>query len=377
MFIVECKKAKDVEIGELIKSRDVENLKDQYRLVLNKMFPVVNDQVEIATKSGASICSSQTHPMAFVADGVEQYKETRFIEPGDLIITTTGYDFVVKSYPGEYDENFIDFTVDQNNNYYAGNSPDKLILAHNSATLAYPIWHLEAEDLLVLKNNKGTEDNRIRHMDYSVQFNKVMYERLLSGGNITLFSPSDVPGLYDAFFADQDQFRKLYEAAEANPAIRKKTIKAVDLFSQFAQERKDTGRIYLQNVDHANSHSPFDPTKAPIRQSNLCLTGDTNLDIQWPDGRKEQINMQSFVERWELGGMHGARVKSRDTQSNQTVWCEVSAAAHTATVTELIEIEDEAGHIIKCTPDHQILTKNRGYVMAKDLLETDELCAEI
>jgi len=248
---------------------------------------------------------------------------------------------------------------------------------NGSATLYYPIWHLEVEDLLVLKNNKGTEDNRIRHMDYGVQFNKVMYERLLSGGNITLFSPSDVPGLYDAFFADTERFRELYTAAEANPAIRKKTLRAVDLFSQFAQERKDTGRIYLQNVDHANSHSPFDPKVSPIRQSNLCLTGDTNLEIQWPDSRKEQLNMQSFVERWELGGMHGARVKSHDTRSNQTVWCEVSAAAHTATVTELIEIEDESGHIIKCTPDHQILTRNRGYVMAKDLLETDELCAEI
>lgn len=145
---------------------------------------------------------------------------------------------------------------------------------NGSATLYYPIWHLEVEDLLVLKNNKGTEDNRIRHMDYGVQFNKVMYERLLSGGNITLFSPSDVPGLYDAFFADQDQFRKLYEAAEANPAIRKKTLRAVDLFSQFAQERKDTGRIYLQNVDHANSHSPFDPKIAPITQSNLCAEID-------------------------------------------------------------------------------------------------------
>ena len=159
---------------------------------------------------------------------------------------------------------------------------------NGSATLYYPIWHLEVEDLLVLKNNKGTEDNRIRHMDYGVQFNKVMYERLLSGGNITLFSPSDVPGLYDAFFADQDQFRKLYEAAEANPFVRKKTIKAVDLFSQFAQERKDTGRIYLQNVDHANSHSPFDPTKAAIKQSNLCAEIDLPTkplnDVNDPDG---------------------------------------------------------------------------------------------
>lgn len=139
-----------------------------------------------------------------------------------------------------------------------------------AATLHYPIWHLEVEDLLVLKNNKGVEDNRVRHLDYSVQFNKVMYERLLSGGNITLFSPNDVPELYDAFFVDNDRFRELYEDAENNPNIRKKSIPAIDLFSSFIQERKDTGRIYLMNVDHANDHGAFDKALAPIRMSNLC-----------------------------------------------------------------------------------------------------------
>ena len=139
-----------------------------------------------------------------------------------------------------------------------------------AATLYYPIWHLEIEDMLVLKNNKGTEDNRVRHMDYGVQFNKLMYERLISGGNITLFSPSDVPGLYDAFFADQEEFKELYEAAEKRTDIRFKTIKAIDLFSNFMQERKDTGRIYLMNVDHANTHGSFIEDLAPIRQSNLC-----------------------------------------------------------------------------------------------------------
>lgn len=140
-----------------------------------------------------------------------------------------------------------------------------------AATFYYPVWHLEVEDLLVLKNNKGTEDNRVRHVDYGVQFNKVMYERLLSGGDITLFSPSDVPGLYDAFFTDNDKFRDIYEAAEADPTLRKKTIKAIDLFSSFMQERKDTGRIYLMNVDHVNSHGSFKPELAPIKMSNLCL----------------------------------------------------------------------------------------------------------
>ena len=143
-----------------------------------------------------------------------------------------------------------------------------------AATLYYPIWHLEVEDLLVLKNNKGTEDNRVRHMDYGVQFNKLMYQRLLSGGDITLFSPADVPGLYESFFNDQNRFAQLYETAERNTHIRKKTIKAVELFSQFVQERKDTGRLYLMNVDHANTHGSFDEKIAPVHQSNLCCEID-------------------------------------------------------------------------------------------------------
>jgi len=139
-----------------------------------------------------------------------------------------------------------------------------------AATLYYPIWHLEVEDLLVLKNNKGTEDNRVRHMDYGVQFNKLMYERLLTNKDITLFSPGDVPGLNDAFFNDQDEFKRLYEEAESNTKLRKKTIPAGALFGMFMEERKNTGRIYLMNVDHANTHSSFDETVAPIHQSNLC-----------------------------------------------------------------------------------------------------------
>jgi len=141
---------------------------------------------------------------------------------------------------------------------------------NGAATLYYPIWHLEVEDLLVLKNNKGTDDNRVRHMDYGVQFNKLFYERLISNGQITLFSPSDVPGLYEAFFSDQDKFRELYETAERNTRLRKKVVGATELFSAFMEERKNTGRIYLMNVDNANNHGAFKPEVAPIKQSNLC-----------------------------------------------------------------------------------------------------------
>jgi ribonucleoside-diphosphate reductase alpha chain len=140
-----------------------------------------------------------------------------------------------------------------------------------AATLFYPLWHLEVESLLVLKNNRGVEDNRVRHMDYGVQLNKTMYTRLIKGQDISLFSPGDTPGLYDAFFEDQDKFEELYTKYENDPSIRSRQIPAADLFSLMMQERASTGRIYIQNVDHCNTHSPFDATVAPIRQSNLCM----------------------------------------------------------------------------------------------------------
>jgi ribonucleoside-diphosphate reductase alpha chain len=143
-----------------------------------------------------------------------------------------------------------------------------------AATVYLPIWHYEFEDLVVLKNNKGTEENRVRHMDYTFQLNKLMYERLLTGGNITFFDPNDVPGLYESFFDDQDKFKELYEKYERKTSIRKKTMPALDAFQSLLSERKDTGRIYVMNVDHANDHGSFDPKKAPIRMSNLCCEID-------------------------------------------------------------------------------------------------------
>lgn len=139
-----------------------------------------------------------------------------------------------------------------------------------AATVHIALWHYEFEDLVVLKNNKGTEFNRIRQVDYSFLFNRMMYQRLIQNGNITFFSPSDVPGLLDAFYSDQDEFDRLYVKYENDPKIRKKTMKAVEVFSMFITERKETGRIYLMNVDHANTHGSFIPEVAPITQSNLC-----------------------------------------------------------------------------------------------------------
>lgn len=167
-----------------------------------------------------------------------------------------------------------------------------------AATLFYPLWHLEVESLLVLKNNRGVEENRVRHLDYGVQFNRLMYQRLIKDEMITLFSPSDVPGLYDAFFEDQDLFEQLYVKYENDGSIRKKRMKALELFTLFMQERASTGRIYLQNVDHCNTHSPFNPKFAPVRQSNLCLeialpTKPLN-DVNDPNGEIALCTLSAF-----------------------------------------------------------------------------------
>jgi len=140
-----------------------------------------------------------------------------------------------------------------------------------SATVYFPIWHLEAEDLVVLKNNKGTDETRVRHMDYGVQLNGYMYKRLIQGENITLFSPNDVPDLYQAFFNDQELFAELYEKYERAYSVRKTTVPAIDLISSVLMERNNTGRIYIHNVDHTNTHSSFNETTSPVHMSNLCV----------------------------------------------------------------------------------------------------------
>ena len=134
-----------------------------------------------------------------------------------------------------------------------------------SATVHFPIWHQEIEDIIVLKNNKGTEDNRVRKLDYSIQLSKIFYERFIKNGDITLFSPHDVPDLYEAF--GTDRFDELYVGCENDPSIPKKTLKAQELILDILKERSETGRLYLMNIDHCNSHSSF---KDKVNMSNLC-----------------------------------------------------------------------------------------------------------
>nr|DAK63290.1 MAG TPA: ribonucleotide-diphosphate reductase subunit alpha [Caudoviricetes sp.] len=201
----------------------------------------------------------------------------------------------------------------------------------------YPIWHLEVESLLVLKNNRGVEDNRIRQLDYGVQLNKLMYTRLIKDQDITLFSPHSVEGMYDAFFNDQELFEKLYTEAENNPLIPKKKIPARDLFSLLMSERANTGRIYIMNVDHCNTHSSFDEKVAPIHMSNLCVAGDTKVLT-----KEGEVTI-------------GENVGKKFTVWNGYEWSENVEFVQTGENVDLYRVTLEDGRYLDCTNYHKWL----------------------
>jgi len=243
-----------------------------------------------------------------------------------------------------------------------------------SATTFFPIWHQEIEDIIVLKNNKGTEDNRVRKLDYGIQISKLFYERFIDNQEITLFSPHDVPGLYDAF--GTDRFDELYVSYERNTTIPRKTVGAQELFLDILKERAETGRIYIMNIDHCNSHSSF---KDKVSMSNLCVAGDTKIKIKYfikdiEDYRWSTIdikNLNDFINNPEYRDL---RVLSYDPIIEMNVTKPITAFAETSPKAKVMKITDEeTGKSIVVTPEHKVFTKNRGYVMAKDLVETDEL----
>jgi len=205
-----------------------------------------------------------------------------------------------------------------------------------SATVHFPIWHQEIEDILVLKNNKGTEDNRVRKLDYSIQISKLFYERFIHNEEITLFSPHTVPGLYDAF--GTDRFDELYVSYEQDNTIPKKVIGAQKLFLDLLKERAETGRIYIMNIDHCNSHSSF---KEQITMSNLCqeITLKTN-PIQHIDDENGEI------ATCILSAINVGKIKSNDDLEQL---CDLS-------VRSLDELIDYQGYPVKAAEN---FTKNR------------------
>ena len=190
-----------------------------------------------------------------------------------------------------------------------------------SATVHFPIWHQEIEDILVLKNNKGTEDNRVRKLDYSVQLSELFYKRFIENGEITLFSPHEVPGLYDAF--GTPEFDELYEKYERSTKIKKKKVSAQDLFLSILKERAETGRIYIMNMDHSNTHSSF---KDVIRMSNLCQ------EITLPTDPLQHIDGEGEIALCILSAINMGQIKNKEELENL---CDLSVRG----LEELIDLQ--------------------------------------
>ena len=237
-----------------------------------------------------------------------------------------------------------------------------------SATAYIPFWHTEIEDVMVLKNNAGTDDNRVRKLDYAVQFSKLFYERFITGKDITLFSPHEAKGLYDVF-GDNDKFDELYLKYEASRKLKfKKKVPASKIAEIFCRERLEVGRLYPMNIDNVNMHGSWD---VPIWMSNLCLVADTKVDCI-VDNVKMVIDLKELDDLHKMG--KEISVLSKNLENNTTEYKKVTASAQTGKDAELLEITDEeSGFTIKCTSDHKIYTKNRGYIKAGELKESDEL----
>lgn len=271
-----------------------------------------------------------------------------------------------------------------------------------SSTTHFPFWHKEIMDILVLKNNKGTDDNRVRKMDYSIQFNRIFYKRFVEDKELTLFSPGDVPDLYEAFFKTNEEFEALYEKYENDKKIKSKKVKARDLMTSFVQERIGTGRMYVMNVDHVNSHSSF---LESVKMSNLCLDGNTNIDIivenlddpSLIDGfglekidniyqgivtlkEADDIFKKLYIESYNIDNNVVLRsrglmsVKSKNIELNENQYKPIFGSSLIKKDANVLKITDEnTKKYIICTEEHKVWTKNRGYVLAKDLEVTDVL----
>lgn len=244
------------------------------------------------------------------------------------------------------------------------------------ATVNFPFWHYEIEDIIVLKNNGGTEDNRVRKVDYVIQFSKLFYERFMKNETITLFSPHEVPELTEAF--GLPHFDELYQKYEEDKTIKyKRKIKATNLTSLFVKERTETGRYYVMNIDHCNEHGSF---LDRVSMTNLCLTGDTEV-LCLIKNKEDNNFLSSILTLEQITELYNSKAgseeiyvwsKNLDTQENEFKL--LTGATMTHPEAELIEITDiETNQTIRCTPDHLIYTNNRGYVKACELLESDTL----
>jgi len=394
------KKISDVNIGDAIYCYDEFNDNFCVSNVSNLFTPTIKKEYQEKLKiKNEVLYTSSIHPF-YDAKNKKWIESQEIDDIFGMGMDGNGVSIINEhSYTSNSDRTFYDFTVDGYHNYFVGKN-STFVLTHNSATTFFPVWHQEIEDIIVLKNNKGTEDNRVRNLDYAVQLSKIFYERFIKNEEITLFSPHNVPGLYDVW--GMPGFDELYVKYENDPNIPKKKVKAQELIIDILKERAETGRIYLMNIDHCNSHGPF---KDQVVMSNLCVSGDTKIKIRYPMSVGDEYDIwdwQVYEEEIKIEDLEDyiimrdcqmsydkvidddpcehvpqIEVLSYNIETNQKEWKPITSYAETSPKAKVMRITDEeTGKSIVVTPDHKVYTLNRGYVMAKEIMSIDILCID-
>lgn len=241
-----------------------------------------------------------------------------------------------------------------------------------SATFNWPVWHLEFETLIELKNNKGTEETRLRVVDYCVHLNETMYKRLAADDVITFFSPEEVPGLYEAFYGPADKFEELYVKYENDPSKTKKQLPAKQVFSKLVKERFETGRIYIMNADHVNTHSSFNE---PVEMTNLCLAGDTRIVTDQGLKTMEELYVSQAhrAVASDIRAFEGHEVLPPIRTSKGKVWleggtspCQASEIKLTGKSAQVLKFKTKSGYKLTLTPNHKVMTA-KGWKEAGEL----------
>lgn len=281
-------KTKKIQIKDLVIGMKIKTKNEQgdilFKAVTNKWDTIVKteDQVRLQFENGVVLNCSVNHPIMVCSEsGSFLQKKPKELTNDDRVLTETGFTrLLVSDFEQQNDTGYIDITVEDTHTFFASSSSNgPMVLTHNSqggirnasCTVYFPIWHYQFDDLIVLKNNQGTEENRVRHLDYAVVLSAFFWRRFKNKENITFFDPNEVPDLYEAFYSDISLFEELYVKYETQKDLRKKIISAEEVFKGgILKERTDTGRIYLMYTDNVQNQGPFDPKVHPIYQSNLC-----------------------------------------------------------------------------------------------------------
>ncbi len=378
---------KDLSIGSLIKTMNSDR-SIVFKTVLDK-FPTKvlrKDQIKISFENQSRIDCSVNHPIMVLSENKIVSKFPDCLSKKDVVITDSGFTHLDNiEFMQNNDPNYIDITVEDCHTFFASSElNDPMILTHNSqggirnasCTVFFPIWHYQFEELIVLKNNQGTEETRVRHLDYGVVLSSYFWNRFKKKEDITFFDPNEVPDLYETFYKNTEEFNRLYEYYEENSEklnLRVKKISAEEIFKNgIIRERTNTGRIYLVYIDNIQNQGSFDTKITPIYQSNLCcLTGDSELDVIM-DNQKSKVTLKDLVDLFDQS--KEINVLSYNILSGEREYKRVKSALLTRKNARLMKIEDsESGKSIICTPDHRVFTQNRGYIEAQFLKEDDAL----